>query len=140
MIRPSDTVLHKPSGETWVVCGVDHEKGELIPCGYPFPSLAKLSDCELVEERYPYEGQPKSYVEALENEGLDRFIYKEVFNERCKSCLNSRQIILENGTHFSCCLPARKMLDCITGYSSYFAMVPPILDNERGNCDEAHND
>ena len=33
MIRPSDVVLHKPTGETWVVCGVDHEKGELIVRG-----------------------------------------------------------------------------------------------------------
>ena len=30
MIRPNDIVLHKPSGEKWVVCGVDHSKGELI--------------------------------------------------------------------------------------------------------------
>ena len=58
MIRPSDVVLYKPTGETWVVCGVDHEKGELIPCGYPFPTLAKLEDCELVEECYTVKGQP----------------------------------------------------------------------------------
>lgn len=32
MIRPSDIVLHRPTGETWVVCGVDRERGELIPC------------------------------------------------------------------------------------------------------------
>ena len=31
-IMPNDTVLHKPSGETWVVCGVNHEQGKLIPC------------------------------------------------------------------------------------------------------------
>ena len=47
-IRPNDTILHKPTGETWVVCGVDREKGKLIPCGYPFPSLAdfrKMLNC-----------------------------------------------------------------------------------------------
>ena len=74
MIRPSDVVLHKPSGETWVVCGVDYDRGELIPCGYPFPSLAKLSDCELVEEHYTAKGQPEVYIKALRREHLDRFI------------------------------------------------------------------
>ena len=74
MIRPNDTVLHKPSGETWVVCGVDHEKGELIPCGYPFPTIAKLSDCELVEEWYHIECQSEEQIKALQKCGLDRFI------------------------------------------------------------------
>lgn len=72
MIKPNDTVLHRPSGETWVVCGVDNYKGELIPCGYPFPSLAKLSDCELIESG---DGkQPKEYADALRKHGLDRFV------------------------------------------------------------------
>ena len=34
-IRPNDTILHKPTGETWVVCGVDREKGKLIPLRLP---------------------------------------------------------------------------------------------------------
>ena len=74
MIRPNDIVLHKPSGETWVVCGVDREKSELIPCGYPFPTLAKLSDCELVEKRYHVECQSEEQIKALQKHGLDRFI------------------------------------------------------------------
>ena len=74
MIRPNDIVLHKPSGETCVVCGVDREKGELIPCGYPFPTLAKLRDCELVEERYHIECQSEEQIKALQKHGLDRFI------------------------------------------------------------------
>lgn len=74
MIKPSDVVLHKPTGETWVVCGVDNEKGELIPCGYPFPTLAKIEDCELVKEGYTAHGQPKEYIEALMDKGLTRFI------------------------------------------------------------------
>lgn len=74
MIRPNDVVLHKPSGEKWVVCGVDYSKGELIPCGYPFPTLAKLNDCELVEEQYAVKGQPEEYIKALQKHGLDRFI------------------------------------------------------------------
>lgn len=74
IIRPSDVVLHKPSGEKWVVCGVDRRAGELIPCGYPFPTLAKLADCELVEEHYTAKGQPEEYIKALQKHGLTRFI------------------------------------------------------------------
>lgn len=74
MIKPSDIVLHKPTGETWVVCGIDHDKGELIPCGYPFPTIARLEDCELVEERYTVKGQPEEYIKALQERGLTRFI------------------------------------------------------------------
>lgn len=41
-IMPNDTVKHRPSGEIWVVCGVNHESGSLVPMGYPFPSIAKV--------------------------------------------------------------------------------------------------
>ena len=74
MIKPNDVVLHKPSSEKWVVCGVDHSKDELIPCGYPFPTLAKISDCELIEEHYSVEPQDEWQIKALREHGLDRFI------------------------------------------------------------------
>ena len=74
MIRPSDIVLHRPTGETWVVCGVDRERGELIPCVYPFPSIAKIDDCELIAEGYTAYGQPEEYIKALQERGLSRFI------------------------------------------------------------------
>lgn len=32
-IMPNDVVLHKPSGEKWVVAGVNHENNTLIPKG-----------------------------------------------------------------------------------------------------------
>lgn len=73
-IRPSDVVLHKPSGETWVVCGVNRECGQLIPCGYPFPSVAKIEDCELLEEHYTEKGQPEEYIKALEAHGYESYI------------------------------------------------------------------
>ena len=72
-IMAGDTVLHRPSGETWVVCGVDREKGRLIPCGYPFPSVARLEDCELLERRKTKE-QPREYAEALLAHGFGRFV------------------------------------------------------------------
>ena len=73
-IRPNDTVRHKPSGETWVVCGVDHGKGELIPCGHPFPTIAKVSDCELIKENYITKPQSEEHIKELQEQGLERFI------------------------------------------------------------------
>lgn len=51
MIKANDVVLHKPTGETWVACGVHKDGKTLIPCGWPFPRIAKISDCELLEQR-----------------------------------------------------------------------------------------
>ena len=77
MIRPNDIVYHRPTGGTWVVCGINNDLGYLILCGYPFPSVAKISDCELVEEGYTKNGQPDEYVQALERAGYPTFVYKE---------------------------------------------------------------
>ena len=71
-ICPNDFVKHTPSGETWVVCGVNYERNELIPCGYPFPSLAKLSDCILEESRG--QGQTEEMKNALMKHGLLSFV------------------------------------------------------------------
>ena len=70
-IFAGDTVLHKPSGETWVVCGVNDEKNQLIPCGYPFPSMAELSDCDFIEKG---NGQSEEMKDALKKYGLVSFI------------------------------------------------------------------
>lgn len=45
-MRTGDHVLHKPSGETWVVAFVDGD--DLAWCGWP-NGLARTSDCELVK-------------------------------------------------------------------------------------------
>lgn len=74
MIRPNDIVLHKPSGEKWVVCGVNYEDNRLIACGYPFPTSARLEDCELIEERYTTHFQTEEMINALKKHGLDRYI------------------------------------------------------------------
>lgn len=75
-IQPNDTVKHIPSGETWVVCGVNYDTGKLIPCGYPFPSIANISDCELAEKRT--EPQTEEQIRALRGRGFDSFIESEV--------------------------------------------------------------
>lgn len=73
-IMPNDIVKHEPTGETWVVCGVNHELGQLIPCGYPFPSVAKISDCEVVEKRYHIEPQTEEQIHALQKAGMPSYI------------------------------------------------------------------
>lgn len=74
MIRPNDVVLHKPSGEKWVVAGVNTQTGELVPMGYPFPSIAKLSDCELLESHYTTEHQSEYVIKEFKKLGMTRFI------------------------------------------------------------------
>lgn len=71
-IRANDFVKHIPSGEEWVVCGVNYEKGDLIPCGYPFPTCAKISDCILTESRN--KPQDEDMINALRKSGCESFI------------------------------------------------------------------
>ena len=82
-IRPNDYVLHNPTGEEWVVCGINYEQGYLVPCGYPFPSMAKIEDCELTESN----GKPQDdeQREALRRYGLDSYIEIEVNIKRSET-------------------------------------------------------
>jgi hypothetical protein len=73
-IQANDFVKHLPTGEEWVVCGVNNRTWELIPCGYPFPSIVPISDCELIEKRHHLEPQSEEYIKALQKEGLTDFI------------------------------------------------------------------
>lgn len=73
-IMPNDIVKHKPSGETWVVAGVNHYTKELVPKGYPFPSIAKMDDCEIIERRYEFESQGVDVISAFKKEGMLNFI------------------------------------------------------------------
>lgn len=75
-IRPGDFVKHIPSGEFWVVCGVNYEWNGLIPCGYPFPMLAKISDC-ILEESNGLE-QTEEMKNALRKNGLESFVERKV--------------------------------------------------------------
>ena len=44
--RAGDTVLQRPTGETWVVAHADADRKVLAWVGWP-PGYARLSDCEL---------------------------------------------------------------------------------------------
>ena len=71
-IRPSDTVLHKPSGEKWLIVGAHHDGREVVPGGYPFPTIAQTKDCELLESgNMP---QEEEWKVALRKHGLVNFI------------------------------------------------------------------
>lgn len=73
-IKPNDVVLHKPSGEKWVVAGVNYGEGRLIPKGYPFPSLANIADCELLERRYEFERQSDDVIKYFRDHGMTSYI------------------------------------------------------------------
>jgi len=73
-IMPNDTVFHRPTGETWVVCGINRDLGELIPMGYPFPSMARLEDCELLERGYESEPQSREQIAALKKHHMESYI------------------------------------------------------------------
>lgn len=45
--RCGDHVLHRPTGEKWVVAYADEKRDELAWAGWPV-GTARLSDCELV--------------------------------------------------------------------------------------------
>ena len=73
LLRSNDTVHHKPTGETWIVCGVAYGTNELVPCGWP-PSIAKIEDCELISESdRPHTDDQKNYIRS---EFGERFIEK----------------------------------------------------------------
>lgn len=49
-IDTGDTVFHEPSGEEWLVAGVDGDR--LMWCGWPEGDAA-LADCRLVKKATP---------------------------------------------------------------------------------------
>lgn len=73
-IRPNDVVLHKPTGETWVVAGVHYDGKTLVPMGYPFPSIADTDDCELVESHYAGRPQDEHVIRTLMAHGMESYV------------------------------------------------------------------
>lgn len=48
---------------------------------------------------------------------------------KCEECLNSRQIISENGYHATCCLSSKKAVDCMIGKKNYFITLKKDKEN-----------
>lgn len=73
-IMPNDIVLHKPTGEKWVVAGISRNEGRLIPKGHPFPSEARIADCELLERRYEFNPQDAEVLKYFMNNGMNNYV------------------------------------------------------------------
>ena len=53
-IKAGDSVLHKPSGETWLVASISPDENDLTASGWP-ETEAPVSDCELKRRATPEE-------------------------------------------------------------------------------------
>lgn len=42
---------------------------------------------------------------------------------KCRTCLNSRAIMSENGWHYICCLSKKKTTDCTTNKKDYYVTI-----------------
>jgi hypothetical protein len=51
-MKAGDAIRHIPTGETWTVAAISPDGSELVCCGWP-ESIAKVTDCELVESCKP---------------------------------------------------------------------------------------
>jgi len=51
-VRAGDVVKHIPTGEEWLLLGVDSRpgRGHVYPAGWP-PCRADMADCEFIEHR-----------------------------------------------------------------------------------------
>lgn len=74
VIKPNDIIKYNPTGEEWVVCGVNYGQGKLIPCNYKFPFIVDLNDCKLIESRYLFKPQSVEQIESLKQHGLLDYI------------------------------------------------------------------
>lgn len=50
--------------------------------------------------------------------------------DKCRTCLNSRGIISENGWHYICCLSNQKAIDCITNKKDYYITIKSLCINK----------
>lgn len=53
-INCGDSVLHRPTGERWIVAAADMANDDLMWCGWP-EGMARVSDCEVVRRASPEE-------------------------------------------------------------------------------------
>lgn len=49
---------------------------------------------------------------------------------KCRTCLNSRGVISENGRHYICCLSSKKAVDCITNKKDYYITIKSLRINK----------
>lgn len=86
-MREADVVLHYPTGEKWVLGGVDYERDEVYPLGWP-ETIAKASHCLLVERATDAESD-KLINELANKSGYD------VRVSHCRELLRKRHVLSE---------------------------------------------
>lgn len=77
--RAGDTVKHQPSGEVWMLA-CDQSHGDVLPAGWP-ETLAKATDCELVESATDDERLEMLTNVAKANAGLRSGLAREQLSE-----------------------------------------------------------
>lgn len=77
--RAGDTVKHQPSGEVWMLA-CDQSHGDVLPAGWP-ETLAKATDCELVERATDDERLEMLTNVAKANAGLRSGLAREQLSE-----------------------------------------------------------
>ena len=80
-MKSADKVFHRPSGETWILAWADDK--EVSPCGWP-ETIAKVSDCEMVEEatQEELEAMLKKWAEMEGNNSDYRVLRCRQMNQR----------------------------------------------------------
>lgn len=63
MIKPNMTYTahHRPTGESWVILGINEVKNEVCAAGWP-PSIGKLYDCTNLQERSVRTAEERTYM------------------------------------------------------------------------------
>ena len=118
MIRPNDVILYKPTGEKFVVYGVDKEQENVIVWGKSFAKLS-ADDCELVDEKY----QTKTQINMLREHGLTKYI--DIFSlTRLGRCIVCGGGVAED-----------KLKPCTALYKNSYPDGVPICDN---CCEDCH--
>jgi hypothetical protein len=82
--RCGDTVLHRPSGEEWVVAYADAEQDVLAWAGWP-DGRARLSDCEIIQRcsEETHRAQVASWLRLTDSDsrpGRVRALYSDAAN------------------------------------------------------------
>lgn len=70
LIKAGDSVLHRPTGETWYLLGVNKRHGKVCVAGWP-PTIADLADCDLVEKGNGITDDEREYRKRTFGEGWD---------------------------------------------------------------------
>lgn len=79
VIRAGDMVRNTRTGERLIVAGVNYELNQFVPMGYPFPSIEKICEYEVVERDAVT--VTEHIRNSLRNHHMESYIEPEARNE-----------------------------------------------------------